>query len=197
MKNPLDTIRAHAESHRALAQSDAYSAQEAPRLEAALAAVEELRAAAADAVERGTDSPIWIRLERALAPFGERPDALAMGTSLHQAIERGGFVVGSPPCEMFAKRPEGSQPISLREAQRRRLAQERIAALPVGTKVRAADPEGYIADTARRLRNRVGVVRRHRDDGAPLVDFAKEGNRKAWTWVPAHTDDVIIVEAAP
>lgn len=43
---PLATIRRHAESHRALAGSDAYSAQEAPRLEAALAAVAELIEAA-------------------------------------------------------------------------------------------------------------------------------------------------------
>ena len=39
---PLAAIRRHAESHRALAGSDAYSAQEAPRLEAALTAVEAL-----------------------------------------------------------------------------------------------------------------------------------------------------------
>lgn len=42
LPNVLATIRQHAESHRASAGCDAYSAQEAPRLEAALAAVEEL-----------------------------------------------------------------------------------------------------------------------------------------------------------
>jgi len=38
----LAVIRRHAESHRSAAASDAYSAQEAPRLEAAFAAVAEL-----------------------------------------------------------------------------------------------------------------------------------------------------------
>lgn len=44
----IATIRRHAEAHRALAGSDAYSEQEAPRLEAALAAVAELIEAAKD-----------------------------------------------------------------------------------------------------------------------------------------------------
>ncbi len=38
----LAVIRRHAESHRALADTDAYSAQEAPKLEATCAAVTEL-----------------------------------------------------------------------------------------------------------------------------------------------------------
>lgn len=38
----LAVLRRHAESHRASAGSDAYSAQEAPRLEGAVAAVTEL-----------------------------------------------------------------------------------------------------------------------------------------------------------
>lgn len=38
----LDVIKKHAESHRALAGSDAYSAQEAPKLEAAWDAIHEL-----------------------------------------------------------------------------------------------------------------------------------------------------------
>lgn len=40
--NILDVIKKHAESHRALAGSDAYSAQEAPKLEAAWEAIHEL-----------------------------------------------------------------------------------------------------------------------------------------------------------
>jgi hypothetical protein len=42
----LAVIRRHAESHRRSAEVDAYSAQEAPRLEAALAAFEALVKAA-------------------------------------------------------------------------------------------------------------------------------------------------------
>lgn len=38
----LAVLRRHAESHRASAGSDAYSAQEAPRLEGAIAAVAEM-----------------------------------------------------------------------------------------------------------------------------------------------------------
>lgn len=38
----LAVIRRHAKSHRAMAETDAYSAQEAPRLEAALSVVAEL-----------------------------------------------------------------------------------------------------------------------------------------------------------
>lgn len=42
----LEVIRKHAESHSALSGSDAYSAQEAPKLEAALQAVHDLVEAA-------------------------------------------------------------------------------------------------------------------------------------------------------
>ena len=42
----LEVIRRHAESHRSLAESDAYSAQEAPRLEAAISVIEELLSSA-------------------------------------------------------------------------------------------------------------------------------------------------------
>jgi hypothetical protein len=50
----LATIRRHADSHRAMAETDAYSAQEAPRLEAALAAVAELIEARATLEESTT-----------------------------------------------------------------------------------------------------------------------------------------------
>lgn len=55
-ESPLDTIRRHAESHRALAESDAYSAQEAPRLEAALATLAELIEVAGDMADRLDDA---------------------------------------------------------------------------------------------------------------------------------------------
>jgi len=42
----LEVIRKHAESHNSIAASDAYSAQEAPKLEAALQAVHDLVEAA-------------------------------------------------------------------------------------------------------------------------------------------------------
>lgn len=42
----LATIRRHAESHRAMAEMYAYSKQEAPRLEAAYSAIEDLIEAA-------------------------------------------------------------------------------------------------------------------------------------------------------
>lgn len=59
------------------------------------------------------------------------------------------------------------------------------SAFPVGTRVRCADPDAFIADVARRLRNREGIVARHQAFyGAPIVEFAKAGNRKAYQWVP-------------
>lgn len=48
MSDVLTTIRRHAEVHRMLAISDAYSEQEAPRLERAQSAVSELVEAAKD-----------------------------------------------------------------------------------------------------------------------------------------------------
>lgn len=65
----LAVLAKHARSHRSLAQSDAYSAQEAPKLAAALSAVAELIGAASDA-ERNPDAWNLTRLRAALARTG-------------------------------------------------------------------------------------------------------------------------------
>ena len=57
----------------------------------------------------------------------------------------------------------------------------------VGTPVRCVDPGEFLADTGRKLRNRVGVVEGHQTwSRFPIVKFAKEGNRKEFKWVPSH-----------
>ncbi|MDE2427017.1 MAG: hypothetical protein KGO96_14050 [Elusimicrobia bacterium] len=76
----LAVIRKHAEAHRALAGSDAYSAQEAPKLEATLAAVAELIEAAKRLEKRGffDDVPYspdvdLAAMKAALARIGSAP----------------------------------------------------------------------------------------------------------------------------
>ena len=66
--------------------------------------------------------------------------------------------------------------------------------LPVGTRVRCTCPDEFLADTARKLRNRVGTVARFQDFGGnPIIEFAKEGNRKPFTWVPSYPQWVEVV----
>ena len=84
----LAVIRRHAASHRALAETDAYSAQEAPRLEATLAAVAalieadvEFDAARAEfyavARERETANERYMRQGRYIRAGKRRAAALA------------------------------------------------------------------------------------------------------------------------
>ena len=57
---------------------------------------------------------------------------------------------------------------------------------PVGALVRCVDPDEFMADTARKLRNRVGMVEGHQMwSRFPIVKFAKAGNRKEFKWVPS------------
>lgn len=68
---------------------------------------------------------------------------------------------------------------------------------PVGTRVRCADPDGYIADKACKLRNREGVVRTVQPfSSTPIIDFPAVGRRKAYTWVPCRPQDVALVDAS-
>ena len=68
------------------------------------------------------------------------------------------------------------------------------ADLPVGTRVRCTNPDDFRAELARKLRNRIGTVERHQyGSGRPIIEFAKEGNRKAHTWVPSYRQWVEIV----
>lgn len=64
-------------------------------------------------------------------------------------------------------------------------------AFPVGTRVRCADPDNFMSDMARKLRNRDGVVRSHQAfSGTPIIDFPAVGRRKPFTWVPPRPSDV-------
>lgn len=65
--------------------------------------------------------------------------------------------------------------------------------MPVGTRVRCVDPNDFTADYRRKLTNRVGTVRSHDSGGKPVIDFAKEGNRKPFTWVPSYPQWVEVV----
>lgn len=47
----------------------------------------------------------------------------------------------------------------------------------IGAKVVVKDPDGYVADKARRIRNRVGVVVAFQSGGQPIVTFPKAGRR--------------------
>lgn len=68
---------------------------------------------------------------------------------------------------------------------------------PVGTRVRCRDPDDYLSDVARKLRNREGVVRSLQPfSGTPIVDFPAVGRRKAFTWVPSNPRDVMRVDEA-
>lgn len=68
------------------------------------------------------------------------------------------------------------------------------SAYPVGTRVRCADPDEFYNDTARKLRNREGIVVKHQVfSGTPVVLFAKYRNRKEFRWIvpdPCHLEIV-------
>jgi hypothetical protein len=68
------------------------------------------------------------------------------------------------------------------------------SAYPVGTRVRCADPDGFLASVRNKLRDREGVVERHQMfSGAPIVKFPAAGRRREFKWVPPRPSDLEIV----
>jgi hypothetical protein len=75
---------------------------------------------------------------------------------------------------------------------------DKWTAFPVGTRVRCANPDDFYADTARKLRNRVGEIVKHQMfSGNPIVEFPAVGRRKPYTWVPSNPDWVAIEKEEP
>jgi len=67
---------------------------------------------------------------------------------------------------------------------------------PVGSTVRATQPNDYQSHIAAKLRNRVGVVERHQYfSERPIVRFPAIGRRKEFLWVAPRASDLEIVEA--
>ena len=61
---------------------------------------------------------------------------------------------------------------------------DRWKMVPVGTRVRCANPDDFFVDTARKLRNREGVVVNHQCfSGSPIIEFPAIGRRKPFVWV--------------
>lgn len=56
---------------------------------------------------------------------------------------------------------------------------------PIGARVRCTDPEDFMVDVARKLRNRSGTVVSHQSfSNAPIILFEAVGRRREFRWVP-------------
>lgn len=70
-------------------------------------------------------------------------------------------------------------------------------AFKLGDVVRCSDPDAFLVELARKLRNREGVIARFQMfSGAPIVDFPAIGRRKALQWVPPSREYLTFVRRA-